>query len=532
MISRVEIINNPYIRKMRILINGEAPSAFGPLDKFFNEPFLYWCDRIFPELEKELNGGCFTLHFESRIEEIRILEKISQQYPICTQFSYREILRNTPLIDRMAFLNQLLKNQIPESYAIVKKVLFIVPDGEQKIFEEIKELKIENCYCRIENSVIEISDFLQKKTNADIYFLICRPQNADLYLQKKIIQNGFMLLMAGQFHGFLKADQGIAVYNTNNGQLLNTIFECFILGPLADIFFECLHSLPTRIDSRYREKIEVLKSVSQRILIRPKNKTIECGTSIPVKFESDLRGCKVEIRDLEFGYGERGIIRCNGLRIDGIKTGSSILYVYQKGEKDPCAQMKFEVIKRNRVTELQMEDQEIVIGEGDRTTLEWRYSPPNADNVSCIEWSSDDSSIVEVDQNAHIHAVNAGATFVRISCGQVSTKTRVLVLPHIQDIELDQEEIILYPSLTLEISAKTVPAVTIEGKLKMGVMDVRVANAVNGQITGFAFGDTFLIIQDREEQIQKKIPIHVVSEKKYRKLNGTKKGIFASLFGK
>ena len=151
MISRVEIINNPYIRKMRILINGEAPSAFGPLDKFFNEPFLYWCDRIFPELEKELNGGRFTLHFESRIEEIRILEKISQQYPICTQFSYREILRNTPLIDRMAFLNQLLKNQIPESYAIVKKVLFIVPDGEQKIFEEIKELKIENCYCRIEN---------------------------------------------------------------------------------------------------------------------------------------------------------------------------------------------------------------------------------------------------------------------------------------------------------------------------------------------------------------------------------------------
>ena len=35
MTANVEIINNPYAHKMKILINGNPPSAFSMLDKFY-----------------------------------------------------------------------------------------------------------------------------------------------------------------------------------------------------------------------------------------------------------------------------------------------------------------------------------------------------------------------------------------------------------------------------------------------------------------------------------------------------------------
>ena len=67
MTANVEIINNPYAHKMKILINGNPPSAFSMLDKFLDEPFLYWCDRIFPEIQRELNGGSFTVLQYNRV---------------------------------------------------------------------------------------------------------------------------------------------------------------------------------------------------------------------------------------------------------------------------------------------------------------------------------------------------------------------------------------------------------------------------------------------------------------------------------
>jgi hypothetical protein len=529
MISKVEIINNPYVHKVKILINGNAPSAFSPLDKFMNEPFLYWCERIFPELEKELNGGKFTLYFESRKEEIRILEKISRKYNGCTQFSSREILRNTPLIERMASLSRLLKDHRISSYHhTVKRALFIIPDEERMLQSEIAGLNIENRYCKIESEAISISDYLGKMPSADIPFLVCRSDTAQKYLEKNVITGGYMILLSDH-SGFEQIYKGIPVFYSTRDDFFDVVFECFVLGPLADIFYECITSLPEDIQTRFKEEIEILESTSLRIIIKPESDTVEMGTSIPIKMESDMPGYKIDEKELEYTYSEKGVIRCNGMRVEGLKPGNSILYVYRKGEKDPCARVPFKVIERNRVTELTIEDQAIMLGEGDRMMLNWNFNPPNADNLSKITWSSDDSSVVKVDQKGQIQAVNAGDAFVRILCEQVSAKTLVHVLPHIRDIEISQNEMELCPGDSIDIPAKTIPSVTIEGGLKMAVMDVRVANAVNGKLTAFAIGDTVLVVQDKKEQIRKEISIHVISEKKRNKKK--KKGLLSVFFG-
>ena len=73
MVTRVELINNPYKQQLRILMNGEAVSVYSNLEKFMDEPFSYWCDRILEGYEEKLRlVETFqkTKEFAGRIQEL------------------------------------------------------------------------------------------------------------------------------------------------------------------------------------------------------------------------------------------------------------------------------------------------------------------------------------------------------------------------------------------------------------------------------------------------------------------------------
>lgn len=533
MISKVEITNRPYENRLKILINGNPPSAFSPLDKFLTEPFIYWCGRIFPELEKELNGGNYIIYFESRIEEIKVLEKIAENYRSCTQFVSKEILRNTPITGRMASLSSFLKNnQITQFKHTTKKALFILPDNQKQLHSEIRQLHVENRFCKVESSSIDFSSCVHGVPDADLYFLVCNKDREKEYIHKRLIPSGFIVLLSDHT-GFEGMESNCFVYSTTAAGFFDTVFECFILGPLPEIFINCIFSIPEKVRLCYLNELQDLQSSSFRILVKPESTTIEKGTSVPIRFQSDLSGYAVQNKDLDFSYSEKGIISTNGMRVVGLRAGNSILYVYQKGEKDPCASVQFDVIERNRVVSLEIEEQSLMLGEGDRISLTWKYNPPDADNLSKIQWSSDDQSVIKVDDRGGIHAVGAGTAFIRLTCERVSSKTVVHVLPHIRDIHLEQEEIVMFPGQSLEIKARSVPEITIEGGLKMAVLDSSIANAVSGKIDAFAIGDTVLVIQDKKNRLRKDIPIHVVSEKNFYKhrTQPEKKGLLSRIFG-
>lgn len=533
MITKVEIYNNPYAHKVRILIDRKAPSAYSPLEKFVDEPFLYWHKRIFDELEKELNGGQYTLFFESRKEEIPVMEKLALAHPLCRQFTSREIMRNTPLIKRMASLSSLLKNSgITGFRHFTKKALFILPDGERRLQDEIREINVENRYCKIESSSVQLSSFSKRAGAADILFLVSRPEQAESLLKKGVISSGFMIILSDHT-GYEKTEGNIPVFHTTGDDFFDTVFDCFILGPLSDVFYDCIGSLPEDVRTRYKNELELLQSTSVRITAKPESMTIEKGKSISIRFEGDIEGYKISDSDLEFAYREKGVLRCNGLRVDGLRAGSTVMYVYLKGERDPCTSIKLNVIERNRVTDLTIEDKSVIIGEGDSFSLGWNYNPPDADNLSKVEWSSENPSVLKIDQKGRIRALSAGESMIRITCEQVSDKTLVHVLPHIEDIAVGHSEIVTYPGGSLVIEAHTVPEVTIEGGLKMAVMDARIANAVSGRLEAFATGETVLVIQDKKERLRKEIPVRVISEKQYKKKYETrsKKGFLSALFG-
>lgn len=531
MSTRVEIINNPYLQRLQILINGEAVSVYSSLEKFMDEPFVYWCDKILPAIYAELNSSSFFLHFKSSKEETDIMREIAAQTPYCIQYTSSGFIRKTTLVERMANLNNLIKKNNLKGYRQQKcTAVFIVPEKMVLLCSELKQIEIKNLYCNIEIVAITYNEFMQNRIKGDITFIICQNGDQNIATEKFSLFSGFIVCI-GQEKRFTGKIGEALCYETTMENLFNTIFTCFIVGPLGKIFAQTVEGLSSDIKSRFKDEVECLLSTSLRVIPKPESLTVEVGHSVQLGFDADIDGYEFSKTDFIFDSKPRGIIKCNGMRVEGLKAGNATLYVYREGENKPCAELVYTVIQRNRITELCMEENKIFLGEGDLYSLEYSFQPVNADNVSEIIFETEDDSIVQTDDNGNIKAVKTGDCVLRVIAGNVSDSCTIHVLPHIKDIVVDESDIYLAPGESLNISAKPFPDICIDSKLKYACMDVRVANIIGTQLKAVGIGDTVLVIQNREETITKKIRIFVGRKKPSEKKSTEKKGFFSKLFG-
>ncbi|MCD7764117.1 MAG: hypothetical protein LUI14_13175 [Lachnospiraceae bacterium] len=168
---KVELINNPYKRRLKILIDGTAVSVYSNLEKYMDEPFLYWCGRILDEIYEECNRSKFRLHFCSRQEEITVMERIASEYPNCVQFSSNPLVRSTPLQERMKSLSKLLRdNRISGYKTSFIHALFVLSDGLEVLRPELEGLEVKNSYCHVEPDVMSLHEYQKQRRQADITF--------------------------------------------------------------------------------------------------------------------------------------------------------------------------------------------------------------------------------------------------------------------------------------------------------------------------------------------------------------------------
>ncbi len=530
MAAKVEIINNPYLQLVQILIDGQAVSVYSNLEKFMDEPFVYWCDKILPALHDELNGSAFELHFRSSKEEVEIMQAIASQTPYCIQFSSSGFVRKMTLVERMAKLNDLIKTNALSGYKRQGcRAIFAVPDQMSSLCDELRKIEIKNLYCNVEVVAVTYAEYLQNTVKGDITFVVCNKGDEKKATEKLSIRNGFLLAF-GQQVAFTCKMHEILCYETTMQELFNSIFTCFIVGPLGRIFTQTVGGLSADIKQRFSEQIETLLSTSLRVIPKPESLSVEVGHSVQLAFEADIEGYVFQKKDFIFDYQPKGIIRCNGMRVEGLKEGNATLIVYREGENKPCAQLQYVVIKRNRITELRLMENEIYVGEGDRYKFEFTFFPADADNADLITWQTEDESIVSIDNRGKLRAVKVGECIVRVLADNICDSCTVIVLPHLKDIIVDENDIVLMPGDTVQIKATPSPKVCIDDHLKYACMDVRIANVVGTELKAIACGETELVIQNAERTVTKKIRV-IVRGNEGKKPKKEKKGIFSKLFG-
>ena len=524
--TTVFIRNNPYMRRLEIKINGDSPSSYSRLNGIMDEPFLFWIKQIISLIHEEINDDDYRLTFESREEELEILERLVDNDPKCIMFTKKKLTRDVPLNNRMARFSDFLK----QSGLKVKKStiapLFVIPDDIKDLKNELEEMHIENSYCELVPKVIFKSEYKCDKEVTDNVFFVY--ENEEQYNDNTKINKNFAIILADKDNFFELKDNCLA-YLATKENFFKTLFKCFMIGVLEAVLYKSIAAVPKHIKEQYMEVFEEILGTAPRVTLDVESSIIETGSSIGIKLINETES--VNQSDFTYECRPKGFIECDGRRVNGLKDGKAILYVYRKGDREPCIAKDFRIITRNRVRELSVEDKEIFIGEGDSFKVNWSYIPPDADNVGEIKWTSEKVDIVTVSNSGQVYGIKQGDTTLKISCEKVSKVIRVHVLPHIRDIQVDLDEIILLPQSQTDVSIMSVPNQCIEGRLLCGIMDARVANFVNGYVTAFSVGETMLVIQDSTERIRKEIPVRVVTQKEWDKIHGIKKGFFAKLFG-
>ena len=542
MFTRVELINNPYKQQLRILINGKAISVYSNLEKFMDEPFWYWCDKILDAIYEECNGGDFSLHFCSRREEERVMERLAQNYPHCIQYSSSPLMRPTSLLDRIKELNQLVRGIRKSGYCTFQKnVLFVIPESLKRLEADLAGLEVRNSFCQIHSCVVCYPDYVRKQTDADMVIRISDQPDIRNLTPRLNQKRGFCILL-GRKSQFQEKRFDCFFYESTEQELFETIFECLLLFPLQEMFCSCIDNISADVKTQYREKLEELQSIEQRLLPVPENTTIEAGRSSRIQFQTDMDGYKIKSTQLRFSYSEKGIIRCNGLLVEGLKPGKAILYIYKEGEQRPSAHVAYSVIQRNRIEELRLDEDSLVIGEEDFVRLNVSYLPENADNADSIEWESDQEAIAKVDRCGGVRGIARGTCTIRCFAEQVSASCKCVVKPYLQSVSVEEEELEMIYGQEKEIEIRVKPEDCIDGGIVVSSMNMQLVNVVGRTLKAIGTGQTRIVIQNSRETVRKEITVTVLTEKEYKKRQiqkeksaakqeGKRKGLLSKLFG-
>lgn len=515
---KVELINNPYKRRLRILINGEAVSVYSNLEKYMDEPFCYWCDKILDSIYEECNFEDFQLHFSSRKEELEIMESIAGNYAHCIQYSSAPPMRPMPLLERIKGLNSLIREARGSGYHTFKKdILFIIPESLQRFQADLAGLEVRNSFCQINAKTVFYADYGRMNGCADICILISDGPVIEKHLRRLGVSDGFGIEL-GAKRGFKQKTGNLFLYESTETELFETIFDCLLLSPLMDMFCSCVNTLSTDLREKYRERIEDLQSTEVKVIPVPEKTIIEEGRSSRIRFETDVEGYQIKSTQLHYSYSEKGIIRCNGLLVEGLKAGKATLNIFKEGGQIPCASVDYTVIRRNRIKELRLDESRLLIGEGDSASLTLTYLPKDADNADLIEWESDDRSIAQVDKRGNVKGISRGTCTIRCFAEQVSASCRCLVKPHLKSIISDVKELELVYGQEREIKINLNPEDCIDGKIVITSMDMRTVNIVGKTLKAIGIGKTRVIIQNREETVRTEISVQVMTEKEYKKL--------------
>lgn len=537
MIPAVELINNPYTQRLTILIDGKAVSMYSGLEKYITEPFVYWCDRILHDIFEECNQNSFRLHFSSRQEEITVMEQIAASYPACIQFSSSPPMHASPLAERMRNLSRLIKEKRIQNYPRFRcKAWFVISENMADLEKELKEIEINNTFCSVEPQVIYYKDFSCTQTYEDVVVLLGDQScNLDQQLVTLGIENGFGIII-GNRQRFLKKYKNVFLYETTWYEVFNTIFDCMLLFPLSDIFHCCLQAIESEYGETYAEELYDLQNISIKIIPQPDSVDLEVGKSSRLQFVTEIPGYKVDISKLHFSYNPPNIIKCNGMFVEGLKSGKATLNIFKEGETSSFASLEYTVIQRNRITDLKLDEDVVYIGEGSTHKVEYSFLPADADNESMIIWESTNPQIAMISKNGIIKGVKKGQCTIHCYAEQVSASCRCVVKPHLRYIIPSFAEINMVYGDKVAFEVQLEPDNCIDDNLMITSLNMQIANVAERTIKAVGLGDTKIVIQNLQETVKAEIWVHVMSEKEYRKkekekLKKQKNGWLSRLLG-
>lgn len=510
--NKVLLISNPYEKTLRIFINDKPVSEYSNLVQYMDEPFMYWKSEILMALYEECNRDKFTLYFKSSDDECEIMSYYANFFSGCSSYVPLKHERYRTLDKRIKRLNSLLRTEKITGYHRYRRDIIIISNLSCEIIEEIKTLTIDNYIASMPIKMISIDEYVISNNQYNHKAIIAILNKND----SRCSEIPFVIWI-GRDNKFIKDENGTIFYESSISSIKNTIKTFLNVSIYSDMFYHVMDHMPEPVRRKEESELRKLTSISPIIEVDIESRLIEEGHSVSIKFKSDVANAVVDLSNLIFKYKDPSIISCNGLRISGLSEGETTLYIYMQGERKPFFEKSFSVIKRRRIQNITLSQNSLLLGEGDNARLDFSYTPSNADNASSIKWITDRDNVVNVFEG-NIRALSEGKAVIMCVAEQVSATCTCEVRPYLKEIEIPSLEIILPYGGECEIVYSVSPYNAIDAQINFTSMNMQIANIIGRKIQGVGIGDTKIFVANSTKRITKTIDVHVISEKKYKKI--------------
>lgn len=522
--SLVEIQYDPYRPNVSVLLNGKPPSAYSRLIQYSDEDLWKWADEILDVIYDELNDD-FQLIFVGTDFDAAILEKQCENAPHCIGFRKHNFEVSDPLQNRMRRLNQLIKKSGLTSYQkSIIDACFYVPSAFQSLLEDILALDVNNLFCSVRAQILG-AKLAYEETPTSVLFLLAEDYDSGYECLRKIRTEkpAYILIIDGGSGALKVTDKGLFL-RTSREEFFRTLFECLLQVPLTTAFRNCVESIHGGGKITY--ELEKIRSTVPIVSVIVGNE-VEVGKSIRLDFliepeTAQLPGLVCKMQNQETAS-------CNGFNVYGLKEGTSTLEVYRQGSGRPFFIKEIRVIQRNRITNLVLSEDHLLLGVGDQKQIELDYFPTDADNAEKISWESSNKEILSVDQNGCVTAVGAGECRVICTAENVSAQCICTVKPYMKELTIlnvPESVLSMKPMQEVRIDYQFEPRDCIDQKLLMKSSDYDVVNVVNETLYAKKAGYAQVAICNESGRISRTLEVSVVEDEKPKK----KVGFFQKLF--
>ena len=506
--------------KMSILIDNQVLQSSSRLRQYMSEPFYVWATEIFPALN-DIIGCEFTVYYIGRIEEYNMLVSLAKYVG-----NRINIIHRTPIVDmsiqeRMKALGEYIKKYINLRYKKIEREIYFLGDKKllNKYREKIGALQVENSYCKFRFKITQPLD--NTNGNNEVY----------IYLTKNINEISVGFQKARQFCRFIllesQSSEDIYLYRDmytctfSEENFFENIFRILILFSLGSVLRESIYNIINNNHLEIKERI-FLESLLKDEPICDIYAKSDIEINEFVAWKISIYPKVAYLPDLLFECSDLGIVECSAKGVKGLREGRTNVRIYQKGNLTLLKELNFLVYKRNRITSILFADNKLTLGIGKEYRMRVSFIPADADNMDKVRWSSNNTSVADVDKDGLIKAKEYGSCIITCEAESAKETCKIVCKPYLEDIEiLNVNNGILYLTkgdvFVLEI--KRTPADSIDGEITVVSNDLFLINADGCKLFALDCGKTTVVISNSSRTICKKIKVIVSLKEESIKFN-------------
>ena len=237
----------------------------------------------------------------------------------------------------------------------------------------------------------------------------------------------------------------------------------------------------------------------------------------PKKLQVYIRPDDATIKDITFESSDESVVMVG---IDGVLTpvGEGEATVTVKSVDDPSKGDTITVVVKKVVTDITVDKTEITLNKGDTDKVIGTVTPDDATNKE-VEYKSGDDSIVTVDKDGNITAVNEGTTTITVSSKddpEIKKEVTVTVKNPVTEITVKDKELEVVVEDTVKIEASANEDATEKTLIYESKTPEIAKVSADGTVLGLKEGTATITITSKDNPDVTKTVTVTVKAKQYK----------------